>query len=355
MDKAEARSLVERCLPAFAKAGLTPFSASDIVDVSSRAIASLWAGMGNVYKISIKSATAGTVDIVAKRIELPRVCDSIGDQRKKDSYDVEAAFYKTHAEKIIKAGAIVPFPLHVEQASRGANVTICMTMLDGRSSARGDSEAFIGWLAKLHAHYWGTRADEAVKNGLQAQGCYWHLDTRPDEHARMGTSGFMGRLKLAARAIDLRLKADPMQSVCHGDAKGANIVYRAPGEGGVACDALVYDFQYCGKACVAKDLAYFCNVDAPSSMEEPLLRRYHAELSALLSARGDTPPTFESLQTAFELALADWRRFTEIGLGGWGDADANRRVAKLLDRLDGGKALGSEQAYIDAMNREFPV
>ena len=35
----------------------------------------------------------------------------------------------------------------------------------------------------------------------------------------------MGRLRLAARAIDLRLKADPLQSVCHGDAKGANIMY----------------------------------------------------------------------------------------------------------------------------------
>ena len=39
--------------------------------------------------------------------------------------------------------------------------------------------------------------------------CYWHLDTRPEEHRRMGSSGWMGRLKLAARAIDLRLKAEP--------------------------------------------------------------------------------------------------------------------------------------------------
>ena len=75
----------------------------------------------------------------------------------------------------------------------------------------------------------------------------------------MGRSGFMGRLRLAARAIDLRLKADPMQSICHGDAKGANILYR---EESNQCVPLVYDFQYCGKACVAKDLAYFFNVEA---------------------------------------------------------------------------------------------
>ena len=356
MDNAEATKLVERCLSSFAKAGLKPLGGpADIVSVTTRAIASLWAGMGNVYRLTVKTAAGETVSIMAKRVELPRVCDSIGDQRKKDSYDIEAAFYsKGHAERCIKAGALVPFPLYVEQAGRGANVTICMTQVEGRSSARGDSEAFVGWLAKLHAAYWGSeRADEAVASGLQAQGCYWHLDTRPDEHARMGTSGFMGRLKLAARAIDLRLKADPLQSVCHGDAKGANVVYAAGEDGG--CIPLVYDFQYCGKACVAKDLAYFFNVEAPSTEEDALLRHYHARLSALLTAQGDTPPSVEALQTSHELALADWRRFTEIGLGGWGDGNANRRVAALLDKLDGGKLLGSEQAYVDAMQREFPV
>jgi hypothetical protein len=62
------------------------------------------------------------------------------------------------------------------------------------------------------------------------------------------------------------------------------------------------------------------------------------------------------LRTAHELALCDWRRFSEVGLGGWGDGRAaNPRVQALLDRLDGGAALASEQAYIEAMRREFPV
>lgn len=212
-------------------------------------------------------------------------------------------------------------------------------------------------LAKLHAAYWGDRAALACGGGegggLQAQGCYWHLDTRPDEHARMGSSGWMGRLRLAARAIDLRLKADPLQSVCHGDAKGANILY-ATAEGGAALP-LVYDFQYCGKACVAKDLAYFFNVEAGASEEGALLQHYHAQLTALLLAQGDTPPNLEALKTALELALCDWRRFSEVGLGGWGDGGANRRVQALLTKLDGGKALASEQGYMEAMQREFPV
>ena len=45
----------------------------------------------------------------------------------------------------------------------------------------------------------------------------------------------------------------------------------------------------------------------------------------------------------------------QVGLGGWGDGGANRRVQKVLDRLDGGRPLASEQAYIEAVQREFPV
>mmetsp|Transcript_88983 Transcript_88983/g.287748 ORF Transcript_88983/g.287748 Transcript_88983/m.287748 type:complete len:181 (-) Transcript_88983:104-646(-) len=168
-------------------------------------------------------------------------------------------------------------------------------------------------------------------------------------------SGWLKRLALAARAIDLRLKADPFQSVCHGDAKGANIMYTA-GDGGEPVP-LVYDFQYCGKAAATKDLAYFLNVEVcPSPQEEArLLKLYHDELTRLLDAQGDKAPSFEALASSFELALCDWRRFSEVGLGGWGDGSANRRVQKVLDRLDRGKALASEDAYVEAMRREFPV
>eukprot|EP00913_Durusdinium_trenchii_P031237 g29248.t1 len=87
--------------------------------------------MGSVYRITATGAKIKPQSIVAKRVQLPKHCDSIGDQRKKDSYDVEAAFYqKGHAERLIDAGCLVPFPLHVEH-SRGEGVTICMTELEG--------------------------------------------------------------------------------------------------------------------------------------------------------------------------------------------------------------------------------
>ena len=390
MDDTEARALVERALPRFGAAGLPALDADSVQDVRARSIASLWAGMGTVYTLAITPASGAPVTLCAKRVSLPDECDSIGDQRKKDSYDVEAAFYsRGHAERLIAAGARVPFPLHVE--ARAGGVTIVMTQLEGSSSAHGEAEAFVTWLATLHATYWGERSDVAcgAEGGLQAQGCYWHLDTRPDEHRRIrdprmklvrGARGRRRRRRAestamfnapsrarpmaarappprvrsqAARAIDLRLKADACQGVCHGDAKGANILYARDDSG--ACVPLVYDFQYCGKACVTKDLAYFFNVEAGHGDEARLLQLYHRELCTRLDEHGDAPPSLEALETSLELAIADWRRFSEVGLGGWGDGAADRRVQELLKRLDGGKVLDSEEAYIEAVQREFPV
>jgi hypothetical protein len=45
-----------------------------------------------------------------------------------------------------------------------------------------------------------------------------------------------------------------------------------------------------------------------------------------LEAQGDTVPSMEALRTSLEIALCDWRRFSEVGLGGWGNEAANRRV-----------------------------
>ena len=199
MGPVEARVLVERSIPRFKAAGLPALDASSIKDVRARSVARLWGGMGNVYELTVSSSQGPDLAIMAKRIKLPSNCTSIGDQRKKDSYDVEAAFYSNgHAERLIKAGCVVPFPLFVEH-SRDDGLTICMTKLEGRSGSMDESQmkAVMGWLACLHATYWGTRADAAVvkgpQGGLQPQGCYWHLDTRQEELASMPTTGWEGR------------------------------------------------------------------------------------------------------------------------------------------------------------------
>ena len=82
-----------------------------------------------------------------------------------------------------------------------------------------------------------------------------------------------------------------MQTMCHGDPKGANIMYDE--EQGVS----FYDFQWFGKAPATKallktghrqhqDLAYFFGVAAhglsDEESERELLRFYHGELAQLL-------------------------------------------------------------------------
>ena len=164
---------------------------------------------------------------------------------------VEAAFYANgHAVRLRDLGCHVPFPLYVERA-RADGVTIVMTNLPGRKAplSKAHAEAALEALAVLHAAYWGSAHADAAAGpgpggGLQRQGTYWHLDTRPDEHEAMPRKGWEGRLRLAARAIDERLKADPLQTVCHGDPKDDNMLFAVDGDKVVAH---LHDFQYCGK------------------------------------------------------------------------------------------------------------
>ena len=309
----------------------------------AKSIQQLWAGMGHIYELQ-----CGDERIVAKVVKLPKRCDSVGDRRKAKSYECEAAFYRDgYAAQLLDAGVVVPRPLHVEARSDG--VTIVMSRLDGRPGAfdRRGTEAALAALARLHACFWGPRADEAVAGGLQPQGTMSYLDTRKDEFDSMPTRGWEGRLRLAARAIDERLKADRMQSVVHGDPKDANFYFAADGT------PQLYDFQYCGKACPAKDVAYcLCCGSSAWDDADDLARGYHRDLSAALASRGDEAPPLDAFLETLELAYADLGRWMS-GWGWWGN-DLEPRIRRLLDRLDGGAALAPSE-YEVAIRREFPV
>lgn len=354
MKQPEALSVAKRCLPAFAAAGLPALSASDLRVADPKTIARLWAGMGSVYELTL-TAGGETAAIVVKYISLPAACASIGDERKRVSYHCEAAFYNHgHAARLVAAGCAVPRPLLAEVTSEG-KLTICMTRLGGRGGSMGlaQSTAAVCWLARMHAAYWGAeRADAAVASGLQEQGGYWYLDTRPDEWASMPQRGWEGRLRLAARAIDERLKAEPMQTVVHGDAKDANMLFTQDASGGAV--AAFYDFQYAGKAPPTKDLAYAltCASNAAAD-EDALVGAYHTELTKLLQAQGDTPPSLPMLRESLALAYCDLGRWMS-GWGWWGH-DLRGKIEAVLERLDGGRALGSEAEYASAMAREFPL
>lgn len=347
MEASEAIALAQRSLARFGAAGLPEVGA--VQSVKSRSIARLWGGMGSVMEMAIQ----GGPTFVVKRIRMPKDARGIGDVRKRDSYEVEARFYsKGFAERLVAAGCTLPHPLHVQQDA--GVLSICMARVEGRSGSMDESQtaAALAWLAKLHAAFWGERADAAVRDGLQPQGGYWYLDTRPDEHESMPTRGWEGRLRLAARAIDARLKAEPMQTVIHGDAKDANMLFSAAPDGSPT--VTMYDFQYIGKAPPTKDLAYAltCASNVPGA-EEKMLRHYHAELSAALASQGDSPPTLDALRAPLALSYADLGRWMS-GWGWWGN-DISGKIKAVLDQLDGGTALASEAAYDEAVRRAFPL
>eukprot|EP00928_Gymnodinium_smaydae_P034514 TRINITY_DN24434_c0_g1_i1.p1 TRINITY_DN24434_c0_g1~~TRINITY_DN24434_c0_g1_i1.p1 ORF type:complete len:510 (+),score=55.11 TRINITY_DN24434_c0_g1_i1:124-1530(+) len=310
--------------------------------------------MGGIDEVTASSQDGSECSFIVKVIGVPQDLENHELRRDHTSYFVEASFYERgHAQRLCSLGALCPRPLLVDKQS--GILRICMTRLPGAvfdGEVTSQVEAALQWLARLHATYWGTaRADKAVSTGLQVQGCYWHFDTRHKELSEMSAEGIDARHKLCARGLDARLKADCMQTICHGDAKGANIMFDP--EAGIS----LFDFQWTGKAPPTKDLAYFIScavIDADETSEDAYLRYYHGKLSELLEAQGDTPPTFDLLRESYILACVDLARWM-AGWSYWGNKQLLKgHVVALLDRLDEGKALDSESAYQDKIFALYP-
>ena len=62
-------------------------------------------------------------------------------------------------------------------------------------------------------------------------------------------------------------------------------------------------------------------------------------------------PTLDELGESIDLAMCDFQRFL-CGWGRWG-SDISSVALRVLNRLDGGKILASEDAYREAMVREY--
>jgi hypothetical protein len=113
------------------------------------------------------------------------------------------------------------------------------------------------------------------------------------------------------------------------------------------------------------DLAYFFCVAVGETSDDyrEYTRCYHALLVRELRKKDDdtgggsddpranAPPTLDELGESIELALCDFQRFL-CGWGQWG-SDISSVVIRVLNRLDGGTILKSEDAYRIAMIREY--
>jgi hypothetical protein len=309
---------------------------AEIISVSSQTrIASLWAGMGWIVCLKCQKTNGDTKTVIVKHIQCSNP-KSFGDRRKAASYQVEVSFYASEYCKDLAKLGICCQGLYAEDAGNG-DITILMDPLPNQSLhyMAGDvARAAVRSVARLHCYFWGNdRADSAVQNGLAEQGTYWYLDTRPDEYDSMSNSGLSGKLKKAALQIDRALKGHKYQTICHGDLKACNMSLSSN-----PLYVTFVDFQYIGKACPAKDLAYLfcCGLDVDDDFVErqeiELLQLYIDELYANDVGRGNKAPlpTLQGLKIALDLAYCDLYRWM-LGWGIWGNSFLSERVANVFE------------------------
>lgn len=160
----------------------------------------------------------------------------------------------------------------------------------------------LSWLANFHAAFLNE-----VPDGLWQTGTYWHLATRPDELEAMQE----GDMKRFAHAIDKMLNECAYQTFVHGDAKVANFCF-SNDEKSVAA----VDFQYVGRGCGMKDVAYFLgsclSEHECDQWEEELLNYYFVELKTaldLMEKKVDWHVLKAEWLALFPVAWTDFYRF----------------------------------------------
>ena len=311
---------------------------------SSNIIQSLWSGYGQIVRLQLSGGSHSSV--VLKHIKLPDEGHhprgwntNLSHQRKIRSYQIETHWYQHYAAHCA-GDCTVPVCLAVNS---GINETVLvLTDLDiagydlrKNSVEIHDIHACLNWLASFHATFLNSNAE-----GLWECGTYWHLDTRPDELAALNDIA----LRDAAPFIDQKLRQCHFQTLVHGDAKLANFCFHSqssitdPSSRDLSSRVAAVDFQYIGRGCGMKDVAYFIgscmNEDECEAMESQLLDYYFSILVDRISQKHDKIDTAElekEWRELYPLAWADFHRFIK----GWspGHWKNNRYSESLTARV----------------------
>ncbi|MEP1032534.1 phosphotransferase [Ekhidna sp.] len=281
--------------------------------IRSEQIQKLWSGYGEIKRYFLAGGKYPSV--IVKHIQWPESIDhpkgwntKNSHQRKLTSYQVEKSWYVQFASQT-NVQCRVPECVHSLESEN--QIFLIMEDLDAsgyRFRANPytvtllQAKSALSWLAHFHAKFLGNTINE-----LWPIGTYWHLDTRPDEFEKMQNA----RLKLAAKGIDAKLNNATHQTLVHGDAKLANFCFNEMGE------VAAVDFQYAGKGCGIKDVAYFissCFDDSDCERyEEELLNHYFKQLEQTLDEFTDIQVVIEEWRLLYKYAWADFYRF----LDGW--------------------------------------
>ena len=184
-----------------------------------------------------------------------------------------------HYNHHIETNKTCPTPRCLDAFSSGGELFLLLEDLSTRgfdqllyNTSWNEVVVVLRWLAHFHARYMNSTAD-----GLWECGTYWHLATRPEELQEIEHT----RLHTLAPFIDARLRNSPFQSIVHGDAKLANFCFHRNRK-----HVAAVDFQYVGKGCGMKDVAYFVGSCMDEQQceehEDEILRIYFAELRSQL-------------------------------------------------------------------------
>lgn len=284
---------------------------------SASVIQSLWSDYGEIVRLELAGGSHRSV--ILKHVKLPETSShprgwntGRSHQRKVRSYQIEARWYQDYASQCDSQCA-VPSCLAV-QATPDETVLV-LTDLDAvgfdQRKESVDSEAIhacLDWLASFHATFLNSSAD-----GLWECGTYWHLATRPDELAALEDVS----LRQAAPLIDRQLSECRYQTLVHGDAKLANFCFTSDSPKPAVA---AVDFQYVGRGCGMKDVAYFTGSclreDECEALEERLLDYYFSRLIQCVSEKRpgtDVAQLEAEWRALYDVAWADFHRF----LKGW--------------------------------------
>ncbi|MFT4525009.1 MAG: thiamine kinase-like enzyme [Bacteroidia bacterium] len=277
-------------------------------------IQSLWSGYGEISRLKLQGSSPGTV--VVKHISLkkgnehPRGWNTdISHNRKIRSYEVETQWYHLWNHLCKESSRTAKF---IGSFTLGLEQWIILEDLDNQFPDRKheltlkEVKTCLQWLANFHGTFINREPE-----GLWEVGTYWHLDTRPEEFEKIQHE----ELKLKARQIDELLTGCTYQTIVHGDAKLANFCFSKSGE-----KVAVVDFQYVGRGCGMKDVAYFLgsclSSDACEDHSEALLDFYFLELKKAIGDSAieiDFKALEQEWRSMFPIAWTDFTRF----LLGW--------------------------------------
>ena len=279
-------------------------------------IQNLWNNYGTLSRIYL-SGSSRFESVIVKHIQIPQqdahpkgFTSSFSKQRKIKSYQVETHWYLEY-NHIIANSVDSPTPRCLDAFNSGSELFLLLEDLSTRGFSKriyntswNDITVVLRWLAHFHAQFLTCAPD-----GLWQCGTYWHLATRPEEYNNIRNTN----IHTAASFIDAKLQGCSFQTFVHGDAKLANFCFY-PDRSKVAA----VDFQYVGRGCGMKDVAYFVgsclNEQQCKQEEQSILNFYFSQLRSHLSASKIDCDALESeWRSLYHTAWADFQRF----LLGW--------------------------------------